>query len=299
MSILSLKSLFLSTLIINIGLIHPGLTDDQFIFGGGYPDLGIFPHHAHLQIYHDSHLYVCAGSLIRYNWVLTAAQCVLRFDNIQVYLGLVNREEGPIQHIVAVDKADHVIIHEDYNPPSVLSNDIAMIYLENAKPEWLDHPYVGTVDLPQNINDNFVGQTATATGFGVTSDDVGAEISMDLKYVDMPVITNEVCAQTFGNVITESKLCTGTATGSTCAGDEGSGLTVEIEGIRTIIGIGSFRAAIGCTLGHPAVFTRVTEFVDWINYNVQNPPNGPPTDDTCVCDCVCHTCPASGVKEEL
>lgn len=206
-----------------------------------------------------------------------------------------NRDEGPIQHIITVDDKYHVRIHEDYNPPTVLSNDIAMIYLADSKAEWLDHLYVGTVALPNSIFDDFVGENATATGFGLTSDDPNAGISVKLKYVDMPVITNAVCALTFGNFITEFELCTGTAKGSTCAGDEGTGLTKEINGVRTIIGIGSFRAAPGCTLGHPAVFARVTKFIDWINFNKVNPPNG----NSCVCDCVCNTCPSGNQRIEL
>lgn len=174
-----------------------------------------------------------------------------------------------------------------------------MIYLENAKPEWLDHPYIGAVAIPKITADNFAGVIATATGFGLTSDDPGAEISEKLKYVDMPVITNAVCAQTFGSIITQSKLCTGTASGSTCAGDEGTGLIANVDGVRTIIGIGSFRAAVGCLEGHPAVFTRVSEFIEWIGNNVDNPPMEPAPDDSCICNCLCHTCPKVTVREEL
>ena len=212
---------------------------------------------------------------------------------------MVNREEGPIKHIITVDNVNHVRIHEGYNPPTVLSNDIAMIYLANAKPEWLDYPHVGIIGLPKNIIDDFVGQVATATGFGLTSDDAGVEISTKLKYVNMTVITNAVCAQTFGSFITESNLCTSTSAGSTCGGDEGTGLTTEIDGARTIIGIGSFRAAIGCTLGHPAVFTRVVEYINWINLNQQNPPKDSAPEDSCICDCVCHTCPEVTKRDEL
>jgi secreted trypsin-like serine protease len=237
--------------------------------------------------------------LIRYNWVLTAGQCVYRFEQIQVFLGLVNRNLGPIQHIVTIDNENHVRIHEGYNPPTVLSNDIAMIYLADAMSDWLDHPHLGTIKLPASINDDFAGQIATATGFGLTSDDPSTGISEKLKYVDMPVITNAVCAQIFGNIITDSKLCTNTTGGSTCAGDEGTGLTVDIQGVRTIIGIVSFRAAAGCTLGHPAVFTRVTEFVDWIQFNEQNPPKDPQPGDSCICDCLCHKCPNENDRDEL
>jgi secreted trypsin-like serine protease len=46
----------------------------------------------------------------------------------------------------------------------------------------------------------------------------------------------------------------------------GGPLTLEIEPDRRIVvGIVSFGAAAGCTLEHPAVFSRVTSFLDWID----------------------------------
>ena len=135
--------------------------------------------------------------------------------------------------------------------------------------------------------------------FGLTSGEASTGISIKSKYVEMPITTNDVCALTFGNIMTLSILCTNTSAGSTCAGDEGTGLFREIDGVRTTIGIGSFRAAIGCTLGHPAVFTRVKEFVDWICFNEDNPPKDSKPGDSCICECVCHTCPPETVREEL
>lgn len=38
-----------------------------------------------------------------------------------------------------------------------------------------------------------------------------------------------------------------------------------MSGRRVIVGIVSFGAQLGCTLGFPAGFTRVTSYLDWIN----------------------------------
>jgi len=51
-------------------------------------------------------------------------------------------------------------------------------------------------------------------------------------------------------------------------GDSGGPLIVlESDGIYTQVGIVSFGAAAGCTLGYPAAFTRVTSFLSWISAN--------------------------------
>ena len=51
-------------------------------------------------------------------------------------------------------------------------------------------------------------------------------------------------------------------------GDSGGPLIfLESDGIYTQVGIVSFGAAAGCTLGYPAAFTRVTSYLSWISLN--------------------------------
>lgn len=52
-------------------------------------------------------------------------------------------------------------------------------------------------------------------------------------------------------------------------GDSGGPNTYQFrDGETTIVGITSFGAAAGCTLGHPAAFARVTHFLSWINSKI-------------------------------
>ena len=54
----------------------------------------------------------------------------------------------------------------------------------------------------------------------------------------------------------------------TLQGDSGGPLVYqESDGRYTEVGIVSFGADAGCTLGYPAVFTRVTSCLDWITLN--------------------------------
>jgi chymotrypsin len=44
----------------------------------------------------------------------------------------------------------------------------------------------------------------------------------------------------------------------------GGPAAVVLNGRLVTVGVTSFGAAAGCTLGYPAVFARVSYFVDWI-----------------------------------
>jgi secreted trypsin-like serine protease len=258
---LSMKILFILLTLIASTLTHK----NGRIAGGNYADYGDFGHHVHLQgnlinfskfpnlknnffpVYNNNVFTICGGSLIRHNWITTVAHRVISFVYIQAYIGLIDRNEGPLTHSVRIEKKDHVYVHPDYED---FANDIALIYLESAEPDWLEHPWVDLIPLPfaNDSSIDLVGKIGTATGFGLTSDEPGSVASYKLKYVEMPVISNQECINYFGEFIIDSKICTSTISGSTCGGDEGAGLIAEIEsGRKVLIGIGSFRSGVGCT----------------------------------------------------
>jgi secreted trypsin-like serine protease len=64
---------------------------------------------------------------------------------------------------------------------------------------------------------------------------------------------------TLTNTVTFQYICL------TLQGDSGGALAFqESDGRYTEVGIVSFGADEGCTLGYPAAFTRVTSYLDWI-----------------------------------
>ena len=91
-----------------------------------------------------------------------------------------------------------------------------------------------------------------------------------LKFVDVSVIDNSECADYYGSVINDSKTSVDTNGGSegTCNGDSGGPLVItESDGQATEVGIVSFGSSAGCESGAPAAFTRVTEYLDWLETN--------------------------------
>lgn len=89
-----------------------------------------------------------------------------------------------------------------------------------------------------------------------------------LRTLQSPIITNLSCRIRYPAYITASNICTNPTDGTPCEGDQGGPLMIiEADGRRTQIGIFSYQFSLGCGLGWPAVYSRVTSFLDFIQQN--------------------------------
>ncbi|GFG31760.1 hypothetical protein Cfor_11160, partial [Coptotermes formosanus] len=236
-----------------------GKTDVQnpsFRITNGYVAArGQFPWQVALSI--DNSLF-CGGSLISNKWILTAAHCT--GSSYEVRLGanrLDIQERGSL--IVA---SRHSVVHPCY-VKSELKDDIAVIRLPH---KVRFSTYIRPVKLPRRsqLVNTFVGQRLRVSGWGRYSDSA-PNGSTYLLYADLVAINNTKCAKVFGKYIKSTNLCVATSGGtSTCGGDSGGPLVYYAHGVFTQVGIVSFGAADGCQLGYPAVFTRVTSYLNWI-----------------------------------
>jgi len=231
------------------------------IVGGGVVTPGAHPYQAGLLMAFGGGTGLCGGSFISGNRALTAAHCPIGSSSTQVILGAhaINTVE-PVQVRRTVGTGGYRL-HASYNP-SNLNNDIAILIL--------GAPAIGTTAriqisaLAPGGAGTFAGVSGTVSGWGRISDGSQAT-SATLRSATNTIITNAVCAGTFGGIIIASTICKSAANGhGTCNGDSGGPLTVAAGGGRQQVGVVSFGAAAGCQLGHPNGYARVSSFAAWI-----------------------------------
>ncbi|KAF9422948.1 hypothetical protein HW555_001491 [Spodoptera exigua] len=205
---------------------------------------------------------VCGGTLISDIRVLTAAHCYNDGNNIaqsfQVILGSNFLFSGGTR----ID-TNSIAIFPGYNP-WIVANDIAVLRISRVSFSLQIQP----INLPSGseLNSNFVGSTALASGYGITRDGDSVNLLQTISSVNLQVISNSVCGSSYGNIIQSHHLCTsGAGNVGICRGDTGGPLVTTVNNRRVLIGIGSFTANAGCQAGLPSGFSRVTSFVSWIH----------------------------------
>ncbi|KAK9758547.1 Trypsin [Popillia japonica] len=170
---------------------------------------GQFPYQAILR---STTGYLCGGSIIDENWILTAAHCFM--DDIPknwiVTVGTISLKSGTDY---AVDK---IITHSKFNMSDPMLNyDIALLRLEKNI-EFSDK--VNKIDLESEV----VGEVdCVVSGFGSTTH-IFHRPSKKLQYLNTKVVTGWLCSFIGGD---ESKLCAqGPLFSSGCSGDSGGPL---------------------------------------------------------------------------
>ncbi|XP_067635249.1 collagenase-like [Eurosta solidaginis] len=219
-----------------------------------------FPYQVGLSLFDGKNEAFCGGSLINKKWVLTAAHCTFDAISGTVYLGSITLLDPIVSR--EVDKCN-IKVHEAFDMET-LFNDIALIKIASVTYSDAIQP----VSLPKCASsyDTYIGEPVMASGWGHTSDKA-ATYSPVLKFANMKVVSNEVCAHEYTHIVTEM-LCTSTVNRiGTCYGDSGGPLVLASS--KQQIGIISFHSLHGCDAGKPAGHTRVTSYLDWIQRTME------------------------------
>lgn len=123
---------------------------------------------------------------------------------------------------------------------------------------------------------DLVGQMAEVAGWGVYDLKVptGSRI---LQTVKLPIVQRERCTEAFRRhaIVDDQQWCVGGVIGhDSCGGDSGGPLMkVDVIGGRTpryyLFGVVSFGAKYCGTSTMPAVYTKISSYINWILDNIK------------------------------
>jgi secreted trypsin-like serine protease len=207
----------------------------------------------------------CGGIIIDDIWILTAAHCLAdtSASSWSVVVGEYQRS-ATYSSVRQTLTAQSLYIHQEYDASSK-QNDIGLIELagnivfnENIQPACLP-----------DSNDLYQGRKCQCSGWGQLYSSASS-LPDYLQYVTLNITTDTYCRQAFPSKpsIYPGMLCAtdnrGDVTRDSCQGDSGGPLTLkDSTGKFYVVGIVSW--GIGCASGYPGVYTRVSDYQQWID----------------------------------
>lgn len=250
----------------------------QRIYGGEETGIGVYPwaglieYRTHRGKFEMS----CGCALVHYRWVVTAAHCIVGIPRRLTVHGVRFNEWdtgkksnctiiNDVKLCRAIYEVEGQFAHPSYSmyDPN-MRHDIALL---KTRTHVEINDYVIPICLPfsesiQELrieNENFI-----VTGWGQTDKDTPGK----QRHVSLIGKNRTICDIAFRQQMIElsyDQLCIGGEAGQdSCRGDSGGPLMYESGLITYVVGVVSFGALNCGTENHPGVYTKVADYLDWI-----------------------------------
>jgi secreted trypsin-like serine protease len=233
-------------------LMHEDLFPDNRIVYGKPVAQGEAPYQIGLI---RSGSFICGGSIINQNTILTAAHCVYNYesrpDMFKIRYGTLDRTDS------SKDAAVRSIVRHERYSSSKIDYDVAVIILQNPIT-----PSDNAQPVTMDTTDPTTTDNLLLTGWGRNEN--SALPGMLQKADSLKFITQATCQSKWGsvNAITPRMLCVESTSQSACNGDSGGPLVSMST--KKLVGVVSWGAS-GCRVGsYPNVFGRIVDLKPWI-----------------------------------
>ncbi|XP_040038449.2 hepatocyte growth factor activator serine protease isoform X1 [Gasterosteus aculeatus] len=216
----------------------------------------------------------CAGTLVSSCWIVSAAHCFFRnplMSQLRVVLGQHSfNATGPNTRTFGVEK---YIFPKQFSVFNPTLHDIVLIKLAKQDGRCVRRtPFIAPVCLPDKSTTFPDGYCCTISGWGHI--DEKAEGYSSLQEAGVRLVPHEVCRRpdVFGNHVTADMICAGlSGCADACQGDSGGPLACARNDVSFLYGIISWGEGCG-TSGKPGVYTKVVNYIDWINSVIRRKP---------------------------
>lgn len=204
----------------------------------------------------------CSGSLVKQQWVLTAAMCIAfggdGFDRVLIGAKDLKADEGEL--ILVED----VRLWQPGDPGSEF-NDLALVKL--AQPVTSIEP----LELATDLSSPATSEDGWIAGWGLEEPDENAEFPAALRQANVQIFDNPQCSAIYGAASEAEYFCAGheddVAPRDACVGDLGAPLVVEGTSGRVLVGVNLYDET--CAVDDNfSLYQRVSRFNDWINWAI-------------------------------